>query len=72
LYTGPGGGLYTGPGGGLYTGPGGGLYTGPGGGLYTGPSSDPYMSNIPPLDVFVEHLDKKGFSRFAEILRKYL
>ena len=71
-YTGPGGGLYTGPGGGLYTGPGGGLYTGPGGGLYTGPDSSPYMSNIPPLEVFLEELEKRNLHHYANIIKKHL
>ena len=71
-YTGPGGGLYTGPGGGLYTGPGGGLYTGPGGGLYTGPDSSPYMSNIPPLEVFLKELEKRNLYHYANIIKNHL
>jgi hypothetical protein len=72
MYTGPGGGLYTGPGGGLYTGPGGGLYTGPGGGMYTGPSADPYVSNIPPWEVFIEYVESSGRLDLAELIREYL
>ena len=68
LYTGPGGGLYTGPGGGLYTGPGGGLYTGPGGGMYDGPGK-PYMSNIPPWEVFIEKLEEYGYTYEAELIK---
>ena len=56
LYDGPGGGLYDGPGGGLYDGPGGGLYDGPGGGLYDGPDRNPYHSNTPPREVYLEYL----------------
>ena len=71
LYTGPGGGLYTGPGGGAYTGPGGGLYTGPGGGLYAGPDNNPYMSNWPPIPVFIRELRRRGYTYQAAILAKY-
>ena len=70
MYTGPGGGMYTGPGGGLYTGPGGGLYTGPGGGLYTGP--DLYCANRPPLPVFIEILEREGYSDEAALIRSHL
>ena len=73
LYTGPGGGLYTGPGGGLYDGPGGGLYTGPSGGMYSGPDSNPYMSNIPPWDIYIDELKSRGFisyaNRIIEVMR---
>ena len=71
LYTGPGGGLYTGPGGGLHTGPGGGLYTGPGGGLYTGPGTPEfptYQRNIPPMDVFIAELRRRGLHGIANML----
>ena len=68
-YTGPGGGLYTGPGGGAYTGPGGGLYTGPGGGMYDGPGK-PYMSNIPPWDIFIKKLEKLGYNSQAEMIKR--
>ena len=70
LYTGPGGGMYTGPGGGMYTGPGGGMYTGPGGGLYTGP--DLYCANRPPLPVFIEILEREGYSDEAALIRSHL
>ena len=69
-YTGPGGGLYTGPGGGAYTGPGGGLYTGPGGGLYTGPDSNPYYSNIPPRQFYLEILRANGVDDVYNILKE--
>ncbi len=68
-YTGPGGGLYTGAGGGLYTGPGGGLYAGPGGGLYAGPSSEPYYSNWPPRETFLECLIELGMDDIYQLLK---
>lgn len=71
-YDGPGGGLYDGPGGGLYDGPGGGLYDGPGGGMYDGPSSNPYRSNIPPWRVFIRELERRGFTRAAQLIRSRL
>jgi hypothetical protein len=71
LYTGPGGGLYTGPSGGLYTGPSGGLYTGPGGGMYTGPCNDHYYSIIPPWDIFIQELLKRGLKNYVDIILKY-
>ena len=70
-YSGPGGGLYTGPGGGLYTGPGGGLYTGPGGGMYSGRDKNPYMSNIPPWNIFIGELEKRGYYYQANLIRMY-
>jgi len=72
LSTGPGGGLYSGPGGGLSTGPGGGLYKGPGGGMYKGSDSHPYYSNIPPWEIFVSHLERKGYNNEAKLIRMAL
>lgn len=63
---------YTGPGGGAYIGPGGGLYKGPGGGMYAGPSSKPYMSNIPPWLVLIEHLEQHGMEAIAQLIRSRL
>lgn len=68
-YTGPGGGLYTGPGGGLYTGPGGGLYTGPGGGRYTGPGES-YMSNLPPDNILLKHLQRPENKYLLDLFMK--
>ena len=53
-----------------YKGPGGGLYTGPSGGAYNGPG-EPYMSNIPPWPVFIEELEKRGYKKEANLIRKY-
>lgn len=78
LYTGPGGGMSTGPGGGLYKGPGGGLSRSPGGGLYAGPGGgmstgpETYCRNIPPLPIFLRHLEENGYEREAELLRDAL
>ena len=47
-------------------------YTGPGGGLYTGPDSSPYMSNIPPLEVFLKELEKRNLHHYANIIKKHL
>ena len=70
-YTGVGGGRYTGVGGGLYTGVGGGAYTGVGGGMYTG-AGDPYMSNIPPWDFFVEYLFTHGYKSQAALILRHM
>jgi hypothetical protein len=61
--------LYTGPGGGLNTGPGGGLYRGPGGGLYTSADPNPYYSNIPPREVYLQQLLERGHQREYEMLK---
>ena len=53
-----------------YTGPGGGLYTGPSGGAYTGPGNS-YISNIPPWPIFVRELEKRGYKKEADLIRKY-
>jgi hypothetical protein len=70
LSIGPGGGLSMGPGGGMSMGPGGGLSMGPGGGLYIGADSDPYMSNIPPIHIFIQELKKAGMQQAADTLRQ--
>ena len=56
-----GGGLSTLSGGGLSRLHGGGLSTLQGGGLYTGRCPNPYHSNIPPREVFLEHLRTHGY-----------
>ena len=62
---------YDGPGGGAYDGPGGGLYEGPGGGLYDGPDRNPYYSNIPPRETYLEYLrTHRGYERQYLILKK--
>ena len=68
-YTGVGGGLYTGVGGGAYTGVGGGLYTGVGGGLYTGACSNPYHSNSPPREIFLQYLLENGMNPIYKLLK---
>jgi hypothetical protein len=72
LYTGVGGGLYTGVGGGLYTGVGGGLYSGVGGGMYSGMDQNPYMSNIPPWEFFVEYLFTNGYQQQAALILHHM
>lgn len=47
-------------------------YTGPGGGMYTGPDSKPYMNNIPPCDVFIEELEKRGLTSQANLIKQFL
>ena len=46
-------------------------YKGPGGGLYTGPGK-PYKSNIPPWPIFIKELEKRGFTKEAELIKKYM
>lgn len=48
------------------------LYTGPGGGFYNGPDTSPYKSNIPPLNIFVKELEKRGRNDIANIIRRHL
>lgn len=48
------------------------LYSGPGGGLYTGSDTSPYKSNIPPLNIFVQELEKRGKNDIANIIRRHL
>ncbi len=50
-------------------GPGGGLSVGPGGGMSVG--SDPYMSNVPPWDIFVKELESRGLQSEADIIRRH-
>lgn len=52
-----------------YTGPDGGAYTGPGGGMYDGPGK-PYMSNIPPWDIFIKKLEELGYNIQAEMIKR--
>ena len=61
LSTAIGGGLYTGIGGGASTSIGGGLSTSIGGGLYAGFDPNPYHSNIPPREVYLEYLWTHGY-----------
>ena len=68
-YTGIGGGLSTRIGGGLSTLIGGGLSTLPGGGLYTGACSNPYHSNIPPRDIYLESLRENGYEDEYRLLK---
>ncbi|KZX19947.1 hypothetical protein [Rathayibacter tanaceti] len=48
----------------------GGLDSSPGGGLYTGRCDEPYMSCMPPIDVFVKELRARGYTAEADEITK--
>jgi hypothetical protein len=40
--------------------------------MYLGPSDPPYMSNIPPWNIFVQELRKRGMHVQADLIEKHL
>ena len=40
--------------------------------MYKGLDSNPYMSNIPPWDIYIKELKKRGYNREAEMILKHL
>jgi len=46
------------------------MSTGPGGGMSTGPT--PYMSNIPPWEVFIAELEKRRMQQQADAIKRSL
>src|ERR1039458_6040248 len=67
--TAHGGGMSTAHSGGLSTAYGGGLSTAHGGGLSTS-SSDVYHSNIPPREVYLKELQKRGYIAEYNLLKQ--
>jgi hypothetical protein len=68
MSTSQGGGLSTSQGGGMSTSQYGGLSTSQGGGLSTS-NIDVYHSNIPPREVYLKELQKRGYEAQYEIFR---
>jgi hypothetical protein len=67
-----GGGMSISLGGGLSTSSGGGLPTSSGGDMFTGSCTNPYRSNIPPWPLFIEELEKRGITDYANLIRQHL
>jgi hypothetical protein len=40
--------------------------------MYSGATDDPYRSNIPPWEVFLEELRQRGLHEQVELIRQYL
>lgn len=40
--------------------------------MYVGSCDEPYMSNIPPWEVFISELEERGLYQQAQLIRQHL